>query len=1141
MLKAALNATAMLVAGLPLACGEAPPEIGESVAAVTPGSFAVHYDIPPVYAGYTGLVPVTFGVPFRRGTMLPTHKRRLSVGSSALEADFAVTGSWPDGSVKWLLIDALVPITSGVAPATTFSWGTTVVEQVVSQPIDVNQVGSTIAVRVNGKVHTFSPGNHALGRFELTNHNFNSGAQKTFNTETTLTNVSIEKLGAVRTTLLLEGSYRHADGSSYGRFRTRVRFYSRTPYARFFHTMIWDANDGKGIASLAFVPKAAIPSGATYVHGLDGSAISSTTVDRFQDAPDDVLNAANVVVGDRLDGYLEANWSGNRLFMGLRWPWQQHPMRVQGSGATAKLHAIGPRLSAPMSLAPSDVASPKGPPLDLEAYHDPYLDIRPGGHGSYGQPLSPRGVGKTYELLIWPSTAAETTSGHTVPVAIRNALLQQPILAFAAPSFEVQAGVPNPMSARDTASFPEIEGAIDRAFDWAVRRRISEGDYGAWNFGDIQYAWIPSYLGSPHGIDYRYWMNQGKGFSAVPWILWMRSGTRRFLEEGEAYARHLMDVDTCHVANEGELKFIGGVSAYSPVHFGIETWPASFNPESEYLGLYYHLTGYERAKDVIEERRYALTTATGSSIITGTDVMIPYLTSGGPQAPGADPNTLFNREHYRTIGELATIYEETGDATVKTRLEQLIDRLVASQATNGWIPGLTSNHWSAHSLNLARRVLAGTYPASIATLLERWESHLGNFAMPSTALGPRSVAGPMSLWSLVTLEATTGLGRWLDVAARTALSQALSVHDQPGGEFQGLTATELQYLGPQIRDWTVVLSRLSQLSPASRPRGTSPASYFNSGLLVERAPNGTFPWSGRHLLYVLDPGDAPLHLDFDFELSNQGYQHELLFRIHAPNGAITEQTSTLQGIPTEYATFPQFDTPPYDLETLSRYRRGHALDLSPDGLVGAYAIEIYNRGGSQLELPVWVRSSGVSVVHYLPSFESRAMGGESAGVTPFDLYYSTGYAKDGGSVVASHLAWAGSFSAKPASTSTPVTVGFFSGGTPTPSTPQTMPFGFTPNYYPDWRKVTAFSGSTGTPVCSTTLTGVDPFLNPTGLPCSFTPSTTEQLRIVVANVDWHYSLEATGILPFVAVSEFEWFDPALWTHVDEEGFLIPSD
>jgi hypothetical protein len=83
----------------------------------------------PRYEAYTGEQPVTFGVPFQRGCLIDADvaNLRLRNGDVVIErASFDVTSRWDNqatigtGDVRWLLVDAVVPITNSTAPPLTW-------------------------------------------------------------------------------------------------------------------------------------------------------------------------------------------------------------------------------------------------------------------------------------------------------------------------------------------------------------------------------------------------------------------------------------------------------------------------------------------------------------------------------------------------------------------------------------------------------------------------------------------------------------------------------------------------------------------------------------------------------------------------------------------------------------------------------------------------------------------------------------------------------------------------------------------------------------------------------------------------------------------------------------------------------------
>lgn len=1190
----------------------------------SPASFLVCVSIPQELSTYTGLVPVTFGVPFPQGQMKATDKHRLLIPTSneVLDADFSITGSWPDGSVKWLLVDALVSISNKRPPPPIhLEYGPLVIERVPTQPIVVTETRTMITVQTNRQTYTFTKQvlppmkpSHAVGRFDLTTVDLPKGVAKTFTTEAETTHIEVEKAGKIRTTLKLSGEYRNPDGTTFGRFTTRIRFYAQTPYTRLYHTMVWTGKeDHTGIASLAFVPKTKIGPGVQYAYSVNNQELTTSAIDLFQTDAHTLVADPGPSPRGRFDGWVEARMGPQKVFTALRWPWQQYPVRLEAGKGGMRLHAIGPRTQTPMSLAPKDLVSPQGAPMFLERYEeDGQINLRehssndPLWHpapaclpavceagdtcgvdektgekecithpiephkeqGEGGTPLSPYGVGKTYELLAWESNSAVPASGHVVSPQHKNALLQTPIYAYADPVQSVKANLPNPVSARNVDSFPTIETAIENAFDWVTRQRQEEGDYGTFNFGDLQYDWYPDPSTPGHFLASRYWLNQGKGWSTVPWLLYLRSGDRKYLENGEAHARHLMDVDTCHETDLDLLKFKGGVLQYHPIHFGTQTYPSAFLAESEYLGLYYHLTGYERAKEIIGERVEALLTESRIDAVDrgyswSPQQMLNSLSSKTEMNPFGNDDwpVRFNREHYRTLGELAILYEETGNDDLKDLAEKFVAKLEASQATNGWLPGLKTNHWFSDSLTIAHRALGPQHATKIFEIVKKYEDHIGNYLMPSiddpekrclhtekpgtepgklrTEPGkPCTVNGPTSLWTLVVLEQGSGNPQYLEVAAKTALAQALSVYPDEG-DWRGFTSIPVQYLGSQIRGWTATMARLSQLRRFERLSDLAPISYFLSGLTT-RLPEDGGQWEGRHVFYILDQSDREIRVDLDF-IGAKSHRYDLKFRIYTPNGEERESRGFFMLLPTNPDNFHYYDTPPlYDTTTLSSYRKGTTIRIPKDNQTGVYAIEVLSVPDpreDKFEPAVWARSSEGKLVHYMPNFWERG-----AHISPRKLYYD--YKKDGGTVVAggdgpSH-AYSGQFWFMPISTSRQVTLGFFSGTfSPLPEL-KGKEFPFVPNYYVDAKRIVAFR-PTLTDGCRTTITGTDALGNPQMSPCTFTPTTLALHSAVVTNTHWNYSLHTESILPFFSSTEAEWFNPWEIKNRPRVNFLVPRD
>jgi hypothetical protein len=58
--------------------------------------------------------PATFGVPLKKGVIFSTNSLRLirGFGTQAVPAQFEITSRWPDGSVRWLLVDVIADLSS---------------------------------------------------------------------------------------------------------------------------------------------------------------------------------------------------------------------------------------------------------------------------------------------------------------------------------------------------------------------------------------------------------------------------------------------------------------------------------------------------------------------------------------------------------------------------------------------------------------------------------------------------------------------------------------------------------------------------------------------------------------------------------------------------------------------------------------------------------------------------------------------------------------------------------------------------------------------------------------------------------------------------------------------------------------------
>jgi hypothetical protein len=89
----------------------------------------------------------------------------------------------------------------------------------------------------------------------------------------------------------------------------------------------------------------------------------------------------------------------------------------------------------------------------------------------------------------------------------------------------------------------------------------------------------------------------------MPWVQFLRSGRRDYLQWGIDNARHVMDIDMCHVTNEDLGKQRGGRYGGNGgiLHYAADIYDIGCDSHVDHLLLQYYLTGYRRAWDVLQE------------------------------------------------------------------------------------------------------------------------------------------------------------------------------------------------------------------------------------------------------------------------------------------------------------------------------------------------------------------------------------------------------------------------------------------------------------------------------------------------------------------------------------------------------------
>lgn len=441
------------------------------------------------------------------------------------------------------------------------------------------------------------------------------------------------------------GVFQGDDGRDYAKLDVRLRFFLGETFVRVEHTFTWLVRPLEfGVRELSVRMQSPLQFQKARL-GLDDYTNASVEVN-LGSRLEAVQHSATAwtgthgLAGDRLGGWLEGvTAAGTGVGLALRNVWQEHPKAFAGDRQSlavqlwpASREVMSFREDAIMppdyfcsffwsahAFATNNTNTSKGAPSKCHGHEIPTT----GGlrsHPIYGPDYfehTGEGAARTHDLVVsFLGPAAR-------PTAELNSLLQHPLVvrqdpasALAVPFLGIR------LAPADPEGYPGLEQAIEDTARlalarWEYTRGEFDGnhDYGFWRHGFLRYAYP-----GPGGWLARWMDGTQYDLQLIPWALWVRGGDHDFYEEAIDTARHAMDVATNHFSTRkallyGQTPRIGG-----PQGEVVEHWPPGFSKAASsmpfpgtaaemflyqtkvhYLSLLHHLTGDERAREVMEE------------------------------------------------------------------------------------------------------------------------------------------------------------------------------------------------------------------------------------------------------------------------------------------------------------------------------------------------------------------------------------------------------------------------------------------------------------------------------------------------------------------------------------------------------------
>lgn len=648
--------------------------------------------------------PVTGGIPFSRGELADPAQVRLRDGARELPLQTEVLAHWPDGSVKWLLLDFQAPPAAALAleaGAGVARAGAPTALHAAAEDhgvrVDTGALAFTVRRDGSGFLDTVRFAGRDLALAATTRANYldmvRAAAPSDYHptgravrggepdpSRVAVDAVTLETAGPLRATVRVDGRYLFArvgstitgtDVKGDCPFRLRLHAYAGQSFVRVEHFFYYEG-DGDHDFVQALGLRVPLPPGARVIRAIaaDGTstALEGPLAGLCQETPDSFYrwHAADGAPrlagrGSRFEGALDIVGDGAGVAVGVKEFWQN---------AAKALHADLAAGAAEIALWPVEA-----PPLDFRRH------AREWSVGETGEPddkdvtepapftdynphyrLASKGAGKTHYTGVHYHDA----SLPPAEVAIVQRLLARRPLPWAPARHYASSRALGRYRERVPGAYTELEEAMDLPIrDWRASRE-KEGWYGFLLYGNVCQS-INQYrqIGRWDKEFGRWGWSNGDSVGRLGYALMLqalRTGRREDLEFAESHLYHVHDLCSTHTP------------AY-PVHYrdylyvkGAAHRHGAWPWAGPYIGIrgahpvgakiHYFLTGEGHSRDILEEiTQLALRNPNGGM-------------GDGPLGPNAQ----------------AFLYqwEATGDDAWRERVRQEIVNSDMARAAGGW-------------------------------------------------------------------------------------------------------------------------------------------------------------------------------------------------------------------------------------------------------------------------------------------------------------------------------------------------------------------------------------------------------------------------------------------------------------------------
>ena len=615
-----------------------------------PGEFLLRLEEP------TGLErtawPVETGLPFRKGEVKNVSDLRvLSPSGQNLPVQARLLSTWQDGSVRW----AHILFFADLRAQTSAFW-----KVVWNSPIPSAQSTGSLRVTRQQRGITVNTGPlevqlAASEKGFLKNAGVGEGSfliqgqggsirvrdEKGEMFETHLDSagdVTIEEQGPLRATLSFRGRHRSDGNRLFLDYTVRLTFYSGKSWCEMEHEFT-----NKEEAEWATLKEVSAVIPLALGRPFKGTT-SEFKIDKFWE-----FDRSFRIYSGNED--LFGVFSGAKMF-------RDDTTEIIGSGyeseARARFWADASDGTKGLTVCIQDMSNnyPKGIRVTPEGLT---IELYPSTESS---PLRfHQGWRKRHRMLLFFHKGPALESGSQELAFC----WQMPVIPWT--EHFVSSGSAGPLLPYRPGKYPIIERSLREAF---VSYESGVGR-GMIDYGDTR--------GTGSGERAGFWSNNAYDTPLAAFLMFYRTGERRYWSRAQAAAQHMMDIDIVHHSTRNQTE-VGGIRIHGPQHvqYGSEGISgSSVAPNHEWVeGLLaaYHLTG---SRDYLEAA-----TGVGNHILKAIDsgwILPPY-------------NAKWNGA--RSLGwpllVLSVVYDETGDIRYLDGAKRIVEGLHRLQMEDGSFP-----------------------------------------------------------------------------------------------------------------------------------------------------------------------------------------------------------------------------------------------------------------------------------------------------------------------------------------------------------------------------------------------------------------------------------------------------------------------